>query len=151
MKLKVLYSKRFEKKESKVKNHIFFLFHGQSLTKNLPRWNPIEYRTVFQLQTTRSNRNRFNRGVPIHTLYNAILRIARNFLETRENIKISTHPFYHTNLDWFSWEWSKKKELFFLKKKIQNGRFFKITCLLPRTTDAKIPIPNPKRFSFKLS
>ena len=33
------------------------------------------------------------------TLYNAILRIARNFLETRENIKISTHPFYHVNLD----------------------------------------------------
>ena len=32
------------------------------------------------------------------TLYNAILRIARNFLETRENIKISTHPFYHINL-----------------------------------------------------
>ena len=32
------------------------------------------------------------------TLYNVILRIARNFLETRENIKISTHPFYHTNL-----------------------------------------------------
>ena len=30
----------------------------------------------------------------VHTLYNAILRIARNFLETRENIKISTHPFY---------------------------------------------------------
>ena len=60
---------------------------------------------------------------PVHTLYNAILRIARNFLETRENIKISTHPFYHINLGWFSWEWSKKK--------IQNGRlkkssFFKI-------------------------
>ena len=33
------------------------------------------------------------------TLYNVILRIARNFLETRENVKISTHPFYHTNLD----------------------------------------------------
>ena len=32
------------------------------------------------------------------TLYNAILRIARNFLETRENIKILTHPFYHINL-----------------------------------------------------
>ena len=32
------------------------------------------------------------------TLYIAILRIARNFLETRENIKISTHPFYHINL-----------------------------------------------------
>ena len=28
-----------------------------------------------------------------YTLYNAILRIARIFLETRENIKISTHPY----------------------------------------------------------
>ena len=64
------------------------------------------------------------------TLYNAILRIARNFLETRENIKILTHPFYHMNLGWFSWEWSKKI-FFFFEKKIQNGRlkkssFFKI-------------------------
>ena len=64
------------------------------------------------------------------TLYNAILRIARNFLETRESIKISTHPFYHVNLDWFSWEWSKKK-IFFLKKKskmavFQKWPFFKI-------------------------
>ena len=64
----------------------------------------------------------------LYTLYNAILRIPRNFLETRENIKISTHPFYHINLGWFSWEWSKKK---ILEKKIQNGRlkkssFFKI-------------------------
>ena len=48
------------------------------------------------------------------TLYNIILRIARNFLETRKNFKILTHPFYHTNLDWFSWEWSKKN--FFLRK-----------------------------------
>ena len=64
------------------------------------------------------------------TLYNPILRIARNFLETRENIKIATHPFYHINLGWFSLEWSKKK-FFFFEKKIQNGRlkkssFFKI-------------------------
>ena len=50
------------------------------------------------------------------TLYNTILRIARNFLETRENIKISTHPFYHINLRWFSWVWSKKKNFFFRKK-----------------------------------
>ena len=50
----------------------------------------------------------------IPTQYNTILRIPRNFLETRESIKISTHPFYHINLDWFSWEWSKKK-IFFLK------------------------------------
>jgi hypothetical protein len=35
----------------------------------------------------------------VRTLYNVILRIARNFLETRENIKILTHPFYHINLD----------------------------------------------------
>ena len=47
--------------------------------------------------------------VQLNTLYNTILRIARNFLETRENIKILTHPFYHINLVWFSWEWSKKK------------------------------------------
>ena len=57
-------------------------------------------------------------GGPPITMYNAILRIARNFLETRENIKISTHPFYHINLGWFSWEWSKK---FFF----ENGRFKK--------------------------
>ena len=31
----------------------------------------------------------------IYTLYNVILRIARNLLETRENIKIKSHPFYH--------------------------------------------------------
>ena len=30
-----------------------------------------------------------------HSLYNVILRIARNLLETRENIKIKSHPFYH--------------------------------------------------------
>ena len=51
-----------------------------------------------------------------YTLYNAILRIARNFLETRENIKILTHPFYHINLGWFSWEWSKKIFIFLRKK-----------------------------------
>ena len=65
-----------------------------------------------------------------HTLYNTILRIARNFLETRESIKISTHPFYHVNLDWFSWEWSKKKFFFWKKKSkmavFQKWPFFKI-------------------------
>ena len=48
---------------------------------------------------------------------NVILRIARNFLETRENIKILTHPFYHIHLDWFSWEWTKKS-IFFWKDTI---------------------------------
>ena len=50
-------------------------------------------------------------------LYNAILRIARNFLETRENIKISTYPFYHINLGWFSKKknskWPTQKKLIF--------------------------------------
>ena len=32
-------------------------------------------------------------------LYNIILRIARNLLVTRENIKFLTHPFYPMNLD----------------------------------------------------
>ena len=72
----------------------------------------------------------FSMTNPIDTLYNTILRIARNFLETRENIKISTHPFYHVNLDWFSWEWSKKKQKKFEKKSkmsvFQKWPFFKI-------------------------
>ena len=51
-------------------------------------------------------------------------------LETRVIIKISNHPVYHTDLDWFSWKWSKKK-LFFWRKKFkmanfQNGRFSKL-------------------------
>ena len=53
----------------------------------------------------------------VNTLYNTILRIARNFLEARENIKILTHPLNHTNFYSFSWEWSKK--IFFDKKKIK--------------------------------
>ena len=71
------------------------------------------------------NMENYRRIPKIHTLYNVILRIARNFLETRENVKILTHPVYHMNLDWFSWEWSKKN-FFFLKKKNQNGWFFKM-------------------------
>ena len=51
----------------------------------------------------------------LDTLYNVILRIARNLLENKEDIKYLTQPFYHTNLDWFSLEWSKKK--FFWRKK----------------------------------
>ena len=47
------------------------------------------------------------------TLYNVLLRTARKLLEIREKVKISTHPFYHTNLDCFSWEWS----IFFLQSK----------------------------------
>ena len=34
-----------------------------------------------------------------HTLNNEILHIARNLPETRENIKIESHPFYHIICD----------------------------------------------------
>ena len=61
------------------------------------------------------------------TLYNATLRIARNFLETRENIKISPHPFNHINLGWFSWKWSKKK-FFFSKKIFKMADSKKVNC-----------------------
>ena len=60
-----------------------------------------------------------------YTLYNVLLRIARKLLETRENIKILTHPVYHTNLDRFSWEWSKKKKNFFEEKKFKMADFSK--------------------------
>ena len=83
----------------------------------------------------------------VSTLYNAILRIARNFLETRENIKISTHPFYHINLDWFSWKWSKKKfemtdskKLRFSSPPILNNfswRFHELVLRLIGLIDAK--------------
>ena len=63
-----------------------------------------------------------------HTLYNDILRIARNLVETRENIKIESHPFHHIICDRFLLGWSKKKN-FFLEKKIQNGRFSKSPIL----------------------
>ena len=34
-----------------------------------------------------------------YILYNIILRIARNLLETKENVKIESHPFYHIICD----------------------------------------------------
>ena len=54
------------------------------------------------------------------TLYNDILCIVRNLVETRENIKIESHPFHH-NL-WLIFFGMKQKKKFsenslFLKKK----------------------------------
>ena len=49
----------------------------------------------------------------VHTMYNELLRIARNLLETRENIKIESRSFYHIICCWFSWGLSN---FFFLKK-----------------------------------
>ena len=42
----------------------------------------------------------------ISTFYN---QTARNLMETRENIKIESHPFHHIIWDWFLLGWSKKK------------------------------------------
>ena len=64
-----------------------------------------------------------------NTLYNDILRIAKNLMETKENIKIEAHPFYHIICNWFSWG-SRKTN--FCKKKIQNGRFFKMAIFQNR-------------------
>ena len=49
-------------------------------------------------------------GLNLGTLYNKLLRIARNLLETRENIKIESRSFYHIICDWFSWGSSQRFE-----------------------------------------
>ena len=59
-----------------------------------------------------------------YTLYNTILRIARNLLETREDIPwVESHSFYHIICDRFSW--GSSNFFFLFKKRIQNGRFSK--------------------------
>ena len=70
-------------------------------------------------------------------LYNVILRIARNLLETRENIKIESHPFYHIIFDWFSWGSTKKN--FFWKKKIKNHLLlsFSVVIIVGETGSGK--------------
>ena len=55
--------------------------------------------------------------------------ISRNFLETRETIKIKSHPFYPKICDWFLWQWSKKKNQNGLHKKTEifnspNSQYF---------------------------
>ena len=53
-----------------------------------------------------------------HTLYNVISCIARNLLETRKNIKIESHPFYHIICDWCLRGWNKKNNLKSFQKQI---------------------------------
>ena len=62
---------------------------------NVRKYHPDDMRRFITL----TNKTCLLIKLGLYTLYNVILRIARNFLETRENIKISTHPFYHINLD----------------------------------------------------
>ena len=74
-----------------------------------------------------------------NTLYNVILCIVRNLLETRKNIKIKSHPFYHIICDWFSWGWSKKnfENWRFWKTAILNNRL-KNNCLIPMKISHKL-------------
>ena len=58
-----------------------------------------------------------------YTLYNDVLRIARNLVETRENIKIESHPFYHINCVLIFM--GIKQKIFFCKKKNPKWPFFK--------------------------
>ena len=74
--------------------------------------------------------------------------------ETRGNIKIESHPFYHMICDWFSWGWSKKKikmedpkKLSFSKSPIHNifWRFWKFFwvghfdfCFIPMKISHKL-------------
>ena len=60
----------------------------------------IEERIIGGKKVTLAKKGNFIMKIyTVHTLYNVILRIVKNFLETRENIKISIHPFCYMNLD----------------------------------------------------
>ena len=77
------------------------------------QWSPILEQSLFRQGSLENldgkfKTNHYSRGEDsYHTLYNTILRIARNLLETRENIKTESHSFYHIICDRFSWGSSK--------------------------------------------
>ena len=50
-------------------------------------------------QNRSENKFKFFKVYFTYTVYYDILPIARNLLETRENIKIEPHPFYHIICD----------------------------------------------------
>ena len=77
---------------------------------------------------------RFKSTIAVHTLYNAILRIARNLQETRENIKIESHSLYHIICDKFSWRLSKN---FFFEKKNPKWPIFKMAVFQNRQFSKK--------------
>ena len=69
-------------------------------------------------------------SLDICTLYNDILRIARNLVETKENIKIESHSFHHIICDWFLLGWSRI--FFFWKKKNPKWPIFKMAVFQNR-------------------
>ena len=87
------------------------------------------------------------------TRYNVILRIARNLVETRQNIKISTHPFYSINLDWFLWGQTNSKWLTCFRANIgqpddQNALEF-MTRFLSKTSSSVFGALNIYNFARK--
>ena len=64
--------------------------------------------TLYQSILITETRSARARADWLLTLYNAILRIARNLLETKENIKILTDPFYPVNWTDFHGDEAKK-------------------------------------------
>ena len=78
-----------------------------------PEW-VINSLSPFLIKRYYTGKKRYVLAQVERTLYNVILRIARNLLVTKENIKIESHPFYHIISDWFLWGWSKS---FFFEKR----------------------------------
>ena len=101
----------------------WLLFGDSTVISKIIRYSRGLNDPVYVLVFTKSKNIVVKWQIVTYKLYNIILCIARNLLETRENIKIESHPFYPINLGWFSWGWSKKK--FFLKKFRQFSIFFR--------------------------
>ena len=73
---------------------------------------PLVYRVLYEAPLR--TQSPLTNSLPISNLISKIryllqkYRHTRNLLETRVIIKMLAHPCYPTNVDWFSWEWSKK-------------------------------------------
>ena len=74
----------------------YFKASMPNITQEKPQTEDDSFETRLQERTLQENIDFITK---IGTLYNDILRIARNLLETRENTKIESHPFYHIIYD----------------------------------------------------
>ena len=85
----------------------------------------------------------------------AKVRHTRNLLDTRIIIEILAHPFYSINVDWFPWEWSKRKIplIFFQngrrKKLVDKGCLFLFNYFIDRSLTLMSPFFCQKNMFFK--
>ena len=89
---------------------------------------------IFILSIVHKYLNAYWRAYWYTQCYIVLLRMARNLLETRENIKVRSQPFYHIICDWFSWGSRKKilqKEIRFFKIANSQNLFVKISWIGP--------------------